>query len=424
MSRVRNAILSTSLYAAGLPMAARALFENTITARERSPRAAVKPKALDGKPLAPIGTPEAIQQQREIRNATSLEKFGAKRGGFRDFGEFLKAVQNAGTFAGRNSPDVRLIVNAAPNVAGNESVGADGGFAVPEDFVPEVVRKIFATDSLLMQTDVRTTKTNILTIPKDETAPWSTTSGIQAAWEDEFEQLSQSKPHLTASKLRTNKLAVFVPVTDELLEDSVALGEHISAKAPDKINFAAELAIIAGNGIGRPKGIINSAGTVVVAEEPSQTAATIVHANVRKMWRALTPTARKNAIWLCHPDADEQLQSLALPGNAGDNGSEPLYGTATAFAPYGSLLGRPIYPSEACSTLGTPGDIIAADMSAYLCAVKAMRTDVSIHLWFDYDITAFRFVLRIAGQPWTETLVPSLNGNTSRGFFAMLAARS
>ena len=126
--------------------------------------------------------------------------------------------------------------------------------------------------------------------------------------------------------LRTNKLVAFVPVTDELLEDSVALGEHISAKAPDKINFAAELAIIAGNGIGRPKGIINSAGTVVVAEEAAQTAATIVHANVRKLWRALTPTARKKCyFWLCHPDADEQLQSLALPGNAGDNGSEPLY---------------------------------------------------------------------------------------------------
>lgn len=401
----------------------RAIAENTIPPRHRSPRARAKPATTDGKPFAAVGTPEAIEQTNQIRNAEIIEKLGVRSHGFRNFGDYLHAVINAGKQD--HHPDVRLIANAAPTTVGSEQSGADGGFAVPPEFVPEVVRKIFATDALLMMTDVRTTKSNNLWIPKDETTPWQTSGGIQTAWENEVEQLAQSKPLLTASKLRTNKLVSLVPVTDELAQDSVALSEHISAKAPEKINFAVERAIIAGSGVGQPLGIINSAGTVVVAEESSQTAGTINHANIRKLWRAVTPSARKNGVWLVHPDADEELQALVHPGTAGDvAGAAPLYSSPTIGAPYGSILGRPIYPSEACSALGSLGDIVFGDMSAYLTAVKALRSDVSIHLWFDYDITAFRFVLRIAGQPWTASLIPSLNGGASRGYFATLATRS
>ena len=42
------------------------------------------------------------------------------------------------------------------------------------------------------------------------------------------------------------------------------------------------------------------------------------------------------------------------------------------------------------------------DLSQYLTATKAggVRSQTSIHLWFDQGMTAFRFDLRVAGQPW------------------------
>jgi HK97 family phage major capsid protein len=64
------------------------------------------------------------------------------------------------------------------------------------------------------------------------------------------------------------------------------------------------------------------------------------------------------------------------------------------------------------------------DLSQYMSVVKAggIRQDVSIHLFFDYDITAFRFVLRVGGQPWWNAPITRQNG-LSRSPFVTLAAR-
>ena len=348
---------------------------------------------------------------------------------FRHFSEFLSAVIKRGA-AGPLPNDPRLIgFNATvPGTAGSEHKGGgvDGGFIVPPQFVVDVASKIFSPESLLMHCDVRTTKTSSLFIPKDETTPWQPAAGVTVAWVDELADLSllQSKPLLTGASLRTKKIVAFVPLSDEMMSDSIAIAEHVSAVAPGKINFAVEQAIIAGNGVGKPLGILSSPGTITVAKEAGQTNGTIVHQNVVKLWDALTPIARKNGIWICHPDADLQLQSLAFPtGATPTNTGAPAYQSPTEAAPYGSLLGKPIYPSEACSVVGGVGDIIFADMSAYLVALGAFSYAVSMHVWFNYDMQALRFSLRVDGQSWTTKAFPSLNGGVNRGFFATLAAR-
>lgn len=70
------------------------------------------------------------------------------------------------------------------------------------------------------------------------------------------------------------------------------------------------------------------------------------------------------------------------------------------------LLGYPIKWTEKCATLGTTGDIMLVDLSQYAVGHKAgsaIEVAKSIHLWFDYDITAFRFVMRVDGQPlWND----------------------
>ncbi|MNC98378.1 hypothetical protein D3C83_163170 [compost metagenome] len=65
-------------------------------------------------------------------------------------------------------------------------------------------------------------------------------------------------------------------------------------------------------------------------------------------------------------------------------------------------------------------------MSQYLSVTKGsgIRQDVSIHLFFDYDITAFRFVMRVGGQPWWDAAITRTGGQASRGFFISLGARS
>jgi HK97 family phage major capsid protein len=89
-------------------------------------------------------------------------------------------------------------------------------------------------------------------------------------------------------------------------------------------------------------------------------------------------------------------------------------------------MGRPVIPVEACKTLGDKGDIILGDLSKYLTLVKTggIRADVSIHLWFDYATTAFRFIFRVAGQPHFSSTITPQNGTATRGHFVALAERA
>lgn len=89
-------------------------------------------------------------------------------------------------------------------------------------------------------------------------------------------------------------------------------------------------------------------------------------------------------------------------------------------------MGRPVVPTEACQTLGDKGDIILADLNQYLTATKTsgVRVETSIHLWFDYDITAFKFVMRVAGKSWFDAAIAPRNGSLTRSPFVTLAERA
>ena len=51
-------------------------------------------------------------------------------------------------------------------------------------------------------------------------------------------------------------------------------------------------------------------------------------------------------------------------------------------------------------------------------------TAPAIHLWFDQGMTAFRFIIRIAGQPWWSKVTTSNNGTFTQSPFVTLAARA
>jgi HK97 family phage major capsid protein len=378
-----------------------------------------KPEDLQNSASNDDGAPRQRRTPR-VEIASSAEIRG--NWGFRSQGEFFAAVlASSGKGA---SIDPRLIANA-PTTYGQEGVGADGGFAVPPDFRTAIIQKVMGEESLLSRTDQQTSSSNSITFPADETTDWQESGGIQAYWENEAGQKQQSKPALTEKTVRLNKLIALVPMTDELLEDASAMAGYVGKKAPSKMNFKVNNAILNGTGVGQPLGILNSAGTVEVAAESGQAADTVLAENIVNMWARLTPSAKRNATWIMNSDLDTQLPFLKFPGSTTQ--PVPLFmpPSGLASAPFGTLMGRPIIQSEAVPALGDRGDIIVGDLSAYLSAVKTggVKSDVSIHVWFDYDITAFRFVLRVGGQPWWNSAIASLNGN-SKGFFVTLGARA
>lgn len=356
----------------------------------------------------------------------------SRNGGFRTLGEMAVAVRLANR-PGGGWTDPRLERLATPSTYANEGSGAEGGYAVPSDFRTAIMEKVMGEASLLSRTDQVPVSGNTLTVPKDNGTPWGTT-GIQAYWGGEGQLKTQSRPAFDTMTLRLHKVYALVPITDELAEDAPALDSYLRRRAPEAIDFKINLAIVQGSGSNQPLGILNSGALVTVTKEGSQLADTIVANNVIKMWSRLYSGNRANAVWLINQDIEAQLYTMALPGKDNTGASVSGWGSHV-FMPagglsgsqYATLFGRPVIPTQACETLGDKGDIILADLSAYLTAIKSgsnPKTDISIHLWFDYDITAYRFVLRMTGQPWWDSPVSPRDGSNTLSPFVALEERA
>jgi HK97 family phage major capsid protein len=348
------------------------------------------------------------------------------RHGFKSFGEFARSVRAAQTPGGRNI-DPRLIANAAsPAEHGSEGVPADGGYAVPPDFRADIIKKVMGEDSLLALTDQQTSSTNNVTYPVDETNPGSAT-GIQAFWTAEGAQKDPTKPALGQVTVQLNKLAALVPVTDELLEDVSGLSTYLRTKTPEVITAKVNDAIVNGSGTGEPKGFLQSGALIEVNAESGQAADTVVFDNIIKMWSRMHAQYRGDAVWLINQDIEPQLMRLGFPVPGGAT-AVPVYLPPGGLndSPYGRLLNRPVIATQSASALGDVGDISLVNLKQYLSLTKVggLRQDVSMHLWFDYDITAFRFVLRVGGKPWWETPITPRNSQLTRSPYIALEARS
>jgi len=384
----------------------------------------------DGTGNVQLNRPQG-RQKPDDNPRLPAEYIGPKNGGFRSLGDMAYHVRRACVEGGFTDPRLERLASATTYA--QEGVGADGGFAVPIDFRTEIMTTIMAEDSLLSRCDQVTCSGNTFTCPADETTPWQSTGGIQATWDGEAAAATQSKPALQDRTIKLNKLRALVPVTEEMLEDAASLDSYLRRKAPQKIAFKINLALISGTGAGMPLGILNSPGLVTVAKETSQTAATLIAANVFKMYNRMYGPSRQNAIWLYNQEIEPQLFKLAMPGTDNVGNAVTTWGSfvwlpanGVSGSPYSTLFGRPCIPTQACAALGTVGDILFVDWSQYLALLKSgpnPRVDVSMHLWFDQDLTAYKFSLRMGGMPWWSTTAAPLSGSNTYSPYVALATR-
>jgi HK97 family phage major capsid protein len=397
--------------------------------REPQPR---RTPANGAEPLNEEAEPHQRPQSRgephvqTTQISTAATRAAARgNGGFNTFGHFAQAVRGAAAQPG--NMDGRL--RAALSTYGSEGVGADGGFAVPPDYLRDIMALVTGEDTIFGRTDNGPTTSNTVNVVVDETTAWGT-SGVQVYSRAEAAAMSQSKPVLKEVSVRLNEIYAFVPVTDELLDDAPMLGRLLTTKAGEAIDFKLTDYILNGTGAGQPLGILKAPCLVTVGAEGSQTADTIHAKNIAKMWARMPARARAGAVWLCNQDAEEQLMQLGFQvGSASGTmtGGMPLFvppGGLSAL-PYATLLGKPVITTEACSALGDVGDIVFANLKGYFMPFKAggVKSDVSMHLYFDQGVTSFRWTFRVGGQPWLSAAIARKNGSNTLSHFVALAAR-
>jgi len=373
--------------------------------------------------------PEGEEKEPGKVDATAHDVKAEARCGYKAFGEFLHDVHSCSPGSG-NAPTDRMaaVMKAASGMG--ENVGSDGGFLVPTDFVTALWQRVIDTpENLMNRTDQYTTSGNRMVLPavaETSRADGARAGGIQGYWLDEGTAKTPSQPALARLELNLHKMAVVVPATDELLDDSaVALESFITKVASDELSFMLNDSFIRGLGGGRPMGILNAPCLVTVAAEAGQPITTIVAENISNMWARMYAPSRRNAVWLINQDIEPELDNMTI---AVGTGGLPVYLPVGGYSvsPYSTMKGRPVIPVEWCSTLGAVGDIILCDWSQYVSITKntGIEAAVSMHIRFLYDEQTFRFVMRVDGQPWWATdLTPYQGAGNTLSPFVTLAGR-
>jgi len=346
---------------------------------------------------------------------------------FANIAEFAQAVHRADLNSG---VDERLNFQAAgsgaPQGAHQLRDGTQGeGHLVPPAFAAEVWELIFAELDLPAMVDTEPTSSNHVKIPTSETTPWGAaaggTTGVHAGYAKELTQIQASRDKTKALGVDVHTLSAFVEASDELLADAPRLATRLTRKAGEAIRWRAGESIMRGDGAGELEGYLSAAALVTVAKETSQAAATIVAANVAKMFSRMLGSSIPRAVWLANSDTLPQLMTMTL-------GDQPIWTPpASGFvdAPGGRLFGRPIILTEHCDTLGTAGDIQFIDPLGYYHTLRqGVEFAQSMHLYFDRNAQAFRWTFRHGGRPYLSAAVSPHKGSAAKSHFVVLATRA
>jgi HK97 family phage major capsid protein len=359
-------------------------------------------------------------------NANILRSAGYQPWGeFKSFSDFVRdGFENNG----RQRFDNRVNAHYAAVSGMSEGVGADGGYMVMPEFAGGIIDRVYAND-LWGRTDNYSVSGNNLTfLANAETsrASGSRHGGMRGYWVNEGGTITSSKPTLREVSLKLVKLGVVVYLTDELIADGgAALQEYVARKASEEFQFMIGDALVNGTGVGQPLGMLNFPSLVSVAKETGQGAATFLIENVEKMYARFYAPGLPSAVWLHNQDIAPQLNTMTLGiGAAGVPVYLPPGGASVA--PYGTLKGRPMLPTEFNATLGTQGDLILADMKQILSISKGgVAQAVSMHVQFLTEQTALRFTMRLNAGPWESSVItPYKGGSNTQSNFVTLDARS
>ncbi|HLI51913.1 MAG TPA: phage major capsid protein [Thermomicrobiaceae bacterium] len=337
--------------------------------------------------------------------------------GFTSMADFGQAVYRAGLPGG--TVDERLRFRAAPANFHQEQ-GSSDGYMVPPDFNQQVIDLVNDNDiDVLNLVNPGSTSATSVQLLVDESTFWSG-NGIQSYWRSEGVQMQPSRLVTNPREVRLHELYAFVLATEELLADAAGLNERLTTDAAGALRWKMSEAIVRGSGVGQPLGFLNSNALITVAKENGQAAGTVNATNVAKMYARLVTGQVQRAFWLANSEIIPQLMTMSIA-------NQPIWIPPSGFmaAPGGYLLGRPIYLSEHAEALGTAGDLMLVNPVGYL-AYRRTTDPVyadSMHLYFDYNMHAFRWIFRFGGEPYLSAPIAPARGAASKSHFVVLADR-
>lgn len=338
---------------------------------------------------------------------------------FKSLAEQMEAVKNYANSYGQ-SVDARLKPLAVKAPLGlNESVPSQGQFLLQPTISSEFLKPIHEEgvfSRMVKRLPVGGNSNSGWINGADETsrANGSRWGGVQAYWRAEASQVTATKPKFRRVNWELNAVEALMYITDEQLQDASMTAEIARLSAAEELMFKVNDAILNGDGVGKPKGILNSGALISVSRAATSA---IANADVLNMWQRLHPANRANSAWFVNSEAEPQLDQLYLTSSL--EARYITYGVDGVMR----IKGRPVFVTEYNAALGTAGDILLADMNDYLLWEKG-GIQSSANPWIQWLTSeqAFKFTYRVDGQPATYSAITPFKGSNTQSPYVTLAA--
>lgn len=351
-------------------------------------------------------------------------------GGFKNIGEFIETIRfgdTSGKLSGRavdgksGGYQVPEAFRAAflPSFRNDFSmgIGSEGGFAVPE---------MYLTDPKMLTPEASIVRPRASVIPAGGDFPDATlnfpilnqgASGVYGGVAVQWTAEGAAKPDTTASlkelALTPQEASASTILTNKLIRNWSAASSFISNLLSQATSAAEDMAFLKGDGVGKPKGVLNATGTARVDRAVNNQ---IAFADVSKMRSSLYSESLSNAVWIANQSIIPQLVSLQdangryifLRGDITKGIPDTLYGMQIVFT------GR-------TPALGSKGDLMLVDFSKYLIKDgSGPFIAASPHVLFQQDKTMIRITWNVDGQPWVTDPLTLEDGVTQVSPFVVL----
>ncbi len=235
---------------------------------------------------------------------------------------------------------------------------SEGGYLVPDEFERTLV------EALEEQNIFRALAHVIQTSSGDRKIPVVASKGT-ASWVDEEGAIPESDDSFGQVSIGAYKIGTMIKISEELLADSVFdLEAYISREFARRIGNKEEEAFFAGDGTGKPTGVLESAQIGVTAAA----AAAITADEVFDLYYSLKAPYRKNSVFLMNDSTVKALRKLK------DNNGQYLWQPSLTANTPDTLMGRPVYTSAYMPVLeASAKGVVFGDLSYYWVADRQGR---------------------------------------------------
>ena len=311
---------------------------------------------------------------------------------FQSLGEFVYSVRF-------NENDSRLNyveVNAEKREQ-SMGVGVEGGFAVPNQFLPtlrmvDAQAEIFRPRCTVIPAG--TPPDASVTMPcLDQGPARNIYGGMVVQWIAEGATKPETDLRLREVCLTPHEVAAHTILSDKLIRNWTSADALITQMLRLAMRGAEDTAFYSGSGIGQPQGVINSPARIDVFRAG---AGAVVIADINNMYSRIKFGG--NFAWIASQTILPQLIGMV---DAGNHLIWLPVLTGIAGSPPGTLYGIPLYFAERSVALGTRGDLILVDLSYYLIKDgSGPFVAASPHVYFTTNKTVIKIFWNVDGQSW------------------------